>query len=157
MVWVRCASVFGSVTPFCGCSSIPMFLGFTSAGIPTGITLSFLITSPLINEVAVVLLTTLLGWQFTLVYVSAGLTVGIAGGFIFDTLKSDNHLQPLAEKVRKDGASVHTNIVTTKLTTKERHNFAKQEMTEIFGRIWKWILIGVGAGRALHGLFQKIG
>jgi len=149
------ASLFGAITPFCSCSSIPMFLGFTSAGIPTGVTLSFLITSPLINEVAVVLLGSLLGWKFTLVYISAGLFVGIAGGFLFDKFKADEHLQELASKVRNDGVSVQTNHAHQKLTMKERHLFAKEEMTEIFGRIWKWILIGVGVGALLHGFVPE--
>ncbi len=149
------ASLFGAITPFCTCSSIPMFLGFTSAGIPAGITLAFLITSPLINEVAVVLLGSLLGWKFTLVYIIAGLTVGTAGGFLFDKLKADEHLQELAGKVRKDGAAVQAQHCNQKMTMKERHLFAKQEMVEIFGRIWKWILIGVGAGALLHGFVPE--
>lgn len=148
------ASLFGAITPFCSCSSIPMFLGFTSAGIPTGVTLSFLITSPLINEVAVVLLGSLLGWKFTAVYITTGLLVGISGGFLFDQLKADDQLQELASKVRNDGAEVHFHH-QQKLSFKERHLFAKQEMTEIFGRIWKWILIGVGAGAALHGFVPE--
>ncbi|MDF3686302.1 permease, partial [Enterobacter hormaechei] len=73
-------SCFGAVTPFCSCSSIPVFLGFTSAGIPLGITMAFLITSPLINEVAVLLLVSLLGWKFTLIYIAVGMAVGMAGG-----------------------------------------------------------------------------
>lgn len=149
------ASLFGAITPFCSCSSIPLFLGFTSAGIPTGVTLSFLITSPLINEVAVVLLGSLLGWQFTLVYITAGLLVGIAGGFVFDQLKADDHLQELAGRIRRDGAAVQTRHAIQKLTLKERHEFARQEMTDIFGRIWKWIFIGVGAGAALHGFVPE--
>lgn len=149
------ASMFGAITPFCSCSSIPMFLGFTSAGIPTGVTLSFLITSPLINEVAVVLLGSLLGWKFMVVYISAGVFVGIAGGFFFDWLRADNYLQDLASKVQKDGTKVQVHHVHQKMTMKERHVFAKQEMTEIFGRIWKWIIIGVGAGAALHGFVPQ--
>ena len=82
------ASLFGGITPFCSCSSIPMFLGFTSAGIPTGVTLSFLITSPLINEVAIILLGSLLGWKFTAVYVTGGIFVGVFGGYVFDFLKA---------------------------------------------------------------------
>lgn len=149
------ASMFGAITPFCSCSSIPMFLGFTSAGIPTGVTLAFLITSPLINEVAVVLLGSLLGWHFTVVYITAGLTVGVIGGFLFDQLKADEHLQDLASKVREDGKTIQAHHIHQKMTLKDRHLFAKQEMTEIFGRIWKWILIGVGAGALLHGFVPE--
>ncbi|MGM0444254.1 MAG: permease [Fibrobacterota bacterium] len=149
------ASVFGSITPFCSCSSIPMFLGFTSAGIPTGVTLSFLITSPLINEVAVVLLGALLGWKFTAVYIGTGLLVGIVGGFVFDALHADDYLQPMAAKARKEGSRMQHDHVGRKLTLKMRHDFAKQEVAEIFGRIWKWIIIGVGAGAALHGFVPE--
>lgn len=80
-------SVFGAVTPFCSCSSIPLFLGFTSAGIPLGITMAFLITSPLINEVAIVALWGLLGWKLTLLYIAAGLTAGITGGVVMDAFR----------------------------------------------------------------------
>ncbi len=149
------ASVFGAITPFCSCSSIPMFLGFTSAGIPSGVTLAFLITSPLINEVAVVLLGSLLGWKFTAVYITAGLTVGVLGGLFFDSIGSDKHLQPLAEKMRSDGSKLDTDEKLKKLTLKERHEFAKEEVSEIFGRIWKWIFIGVGVGALLHGFVPE--
>lgn len=149
------ASLFGAVTPFCSCSSIPMFLGFTSAGIPTGVTLSFLITSPLINEVAIVLLGSLLGWQFTLVYISAGLLVGVLGGFFFDQIDADAYLQELAQKVQRDCVTVQKGQKAQKMTLRERHLFATGEMTTILGRIWKWILIGVGAGAALHGFVPE--
>ncbi len=149
------ASVFGAITPFCTCSSIPMFLGFTSAGIPAGVTLAFLVTSPLINEVAVVLLGSLLGWKFTAVYITAGLSVGVAGGFIFDKLKADDLLQDIASKVGKDGVAVDKRVAYQKISFKQRHLFAKQEMRDIFGRVWKWIFIGVGAGALLHGFVPE--
>jgi uncharacterized membrane protein YraQ (UPF0718 family) len=147
------AAVFGAITPFCSCSSIPLFLGFTSAGIPTGITLSFLITSPLINEVAIVLLGSILGWKFTAIYIVMGLAVGVAGGYLFTALKADLYLQPLGEAALKAQANNLSNgdIVQKKLSFKQRHLFAKAETTEIFIRIWKWVFIGVGAGAALHG------
>ncbi|MDX1343221.1 MAG: permease, partial [Reinekea sp.] len=91
-------SSFGAITPFCSCSSIPVFLGFTSAGIPVGITLAFLLTSPLINEVAVLLLMGLLGWQFTVFYVVVGMAVGILGGWFLDTIHAERWLQSFAAK-----------------------------------------------------------
>ena len=91
-------SSFGAITPFCSCSSIPVFLGFTSAGIPVGITMSFLLTSPLINEVAVLLLMSLLGWKFTLLYIVVGMTVGILGGMFLDAIKAERWLQSFAAK-----------------------------------------------------------
>ncbi len=143
-------SLFGAITPFCSCSSIPLFLGFTTAGIPTGVTLSFLITSPLLNEVAIVLLGSLLGWQFTLTYIVVGLSAGIVGGLFFDTLGAERMLQPLAEKMKEQP---HQSIKksSVKMSLKERHEFAQNEAKEIFLRIWKWVLIGVGVGAGLHG------
>jgi uncharacterized membrane protein YraQ (UPF0718 family) len=146
-------SSFGAITPFCSCSSIPVFLGFTSAGIPVGITMSFLITSPLINEVAVLLLLSLLGWKFTLLYVVVGMSVGVLGGVFLDAIKAERWLQSFAAKALERGQNssvVKARNVTT-LSLKERHIFAVEEMLEIFGRVWKWVIIGVGLGSALHG------
>jgi uncharacterized membrane protein YraQ (UPF0718 family) len=146
-------SSFGAITPFCSCSSIPVFLGFTSAGIPVGITMSFLITSPLINEVAVLLLMSLLGWKFTVLYVVVGMSVGILGGVFLDAIKAERWLQPFAAKALAQGKNVSTEKAKrpAALSLKERHVFAKQEMLEIFSRVWKWVIIGVGLGSALHG------
>lgn len=158
-------SGFGAITPFCSCSSIPVFLGFTSAGIPVGITMAFLITSPLINEVAVLLLMSLLGWKFTLLYAAVGMSVGILGGWFLDTIGAERWLQSFAadalkrgqqaleQGVTDEGASEQgaAEQVATKMTLNERHQFARDEMLEIFGRVWKWVIIGVGLGAALHG------
>ncbi|WP_010322260.1 permease [Marinobacterium stanieri] len=146
-------SGFGAITPFCSCSSIPVFLGFTSAGIPVGITMSFLLTSPLINEVAVLLLMSLLGWKFTLLYVLVGMAVGILGGVFLDQIRAERWLQSFAQKALERGRqqqSVQSGPVA-KLSVSERHQFAKGETWEIFGRVWKWVIIGVGLGAALHG------
>jgi uncharacterized membrane protein YraQ (UPF0718 family) len=147
-------SSFGAITPFCSCSSIPVFLGFTSAGIPVGITMSFLITSPLINEVAVLLLLSLLGWKFTLLYIIVGMSVGILGGVFLDAIKAERWLQSFAAKALERGQNTSTMVKSkqiTALSLRERHTFAKDEMLEIFGRVWKWVIIGVGLGSALHG------
>jgi uncharacterized membrane protein YraQ (UPF0718 family) len=150
-------SSFGAITPFCSCSSIPVFLGFTSAGIPVGITMSFLITSPLINEVAVLLLLSLLGWKFTLLYVVVGMSVGVLGGVFLDAIKAERWLQSFAAKALQRGKN--SSVVQAKqvkiLSLKQRHTFAKEEMLEIFGRVWKWVIIGVGLGAALHGFVPE--
>ena len=147
---------FGAVTPFCSCSSIPVFLGFTSAGIPVGITMAFLITSPLINEVAVLLLVSLLGWKFTVIYVLVGMSVGMLAGAFLDTIRAERWLQSFAAKAFEKGKAQanHDNgegMTSTSMTLIERHEFAKGETLEIFGRVWKWVIIGVGLGAALHG------
>ncbi|MCB2380811.1 permease [Shewanella sp. SR1] len=148
-------SIFGAITPFCSCSSIPVFLGFTSAGIPLGITMAFLITSPLINEVAVLLLMSLLGWKFTLLYVAVGMTVGMIGGLLLDAIKAERWLQSFAAEAlvrgRQMAASNEVSTTERVLSFSERHEFAKAEALEIFGRVWKWVIIGVGLGAALHG------
>lgn len=152
-------SIFGAITPFCSCSSIPVFLGFTSAGIPLGITMAFLITSPLINEVAVLLLMSLLGWKFTLLYVAVGMTVGMLGGLLLDAIKAERGLQSFAAEalVRGRQMAVSNEVSTTErvLSLSERHEFAKAEALEIFGRVWKWVIIGVGLGAALHGFVPE--
>lgn len=152
-------SIFGAITPFCSCSSIPVFLGFTSAGIPLGITMAFLITSPLINEVAVLLLMSLLGWKFTLLYVALGMTVGMLGGLLLDAIKAERWLQSFAAEalVRGRQMAASNEVFTTErvLSLSERHEFAKAEALEIFGRVWKWVIIGVGLGAALHGFVPE--
>lgn len=149
-------AMFGSVTPFCSCSSIPVFLGFTSAGIPLGITMSFLITSPLINEVAVLLLISLLGWKFTVLYVLIGIAVGMLGGIFLDAIGAERWLQSFAADALKSGrekqvTGTEQTALKQKMPLKDRHEFAKAETKEIFGRVWKWVFIGVGLGAALHG------
>lgn len=149
-------SGFGAITPFCSCSSIPVFLGFTSAGIPVGITMAFLLTSPLINEVAILLLLSLLGWELTLWYLVIGIAIGVIGGAILDSLKAHRWLQPLAAKAYEMGQDQQGQPRAdagskAAVTLTQRHDFAKEETLEIFGRVWKWVIIGVGIGAGLHG------
>ncbi len=145
-------SIFGALTPFCSCSSIPVFLGFTSGGIPVGITMSFLLTSPLINEVAVLLLLSLVGWKITLVYVLVGMAVGITGGIFLDLIHAEQLLQPFALKAYQSAKpTVIGNASGPTLSFRDRHAFARQELLDILSRVWKWVFIGVGLGAALHG------
>ncbi len=147
-------ALFGAITPFCSCSSIPVFLGFTSAGIPLGITMAFLLTSPLINEVAVLLLLSLLGWKFTLIYLLVGVTVGIAGGILLDAIGAQRWLQSFAAQALQAGQAdprPRDAAPVPSLSLLQRHRFAKQETLTIVGRVWKWVIVGVGLGAALHG------
>ena len=151
-------ALFGAVTPFCSCSSIPMFLGFTMAGIPIGITMSFLITSPLINEIAVVLLWGLLGWKFTAAYVLVGMIAGITGGMFMDGIRAGRWLQPFILEAVKNAPSYQQKEAGTapqSMTVRQRHEFARQETHAIFRRVWKWVIIGVGLGAALHGFVPQ--
>ena len=119
--------------------------------------MAFLITSPLINEVAILLLMSLLGLKFTILYVVVGMAVGILGGFFLDIIKAERWLQSFAAEALKRGqqqigSEVESRLQTTpSLALHERHQFAKAEALEIFGRVWKWVIIGVGVGAALHG------
>ncbi len=148
------ASFFGAITPFCSCSSIPVFLGFTSAGIPLGITMAFLVTSPLVNEVAVLLLISLLGWKLTLMYIGIGITIGMLSGWFLDAIGAERWLQPLAAKAMRNKPAkglVNNGAGQPSMMLTERHSFAKNEVKEIVGRVWKWVFIGVGIGAGLHG------
>ncbi|MBO5491027.1 MAG: permease [Desulfovibrio sp.] len=143
---------FGAVTPFCSCSSIPLFLGFTAARIPLGITMAFLITSPLVNEIAVVLLWGLLGWKFTLLYVAVGMLSGIVGGIIMDAVRAERWLQPFLLDAVKDGKALPTAAAEARrMGLMERHALAAAEVAATFRRVWLWVVIGVGFGAALHG------
>lgn len=149
-------STFGAITPFCSCSSIPVFLGFTSAGIPVGITMSFLLTSPLINEVAVLLLLSLVGWKITIIYVLIGMAVGIAGGIFLDLIRAEQLLQPFALKAYQTAQVSNSEPgIKSKLSNIERHEFAKIELLDILDRVWKWVFIGVALGAALHGFVPE--
>ncbi|MEA3392881.1 MAG: permease [Candidatus Marinimicrobia bacterium] len=148
---------FGAITPFCSCSSIPLFLGFTQARIPIGITMSFLITSPIINEVAIILLGGLLGIKFMIIYVIIGILAGVFGGIFIDVIKAERYLMPLAESVQKPEAGSQNieKFEAVKLSFKDRHEFAKNELKTIFSRVWKWVFIGVGLGALLHGFVPE--
>lgn len=145
------AALIGAITPFCSCSSIPLFLGFTAARIPIGITMAFLITSPMINEVAVMMLGGIVGWELTAIYVIFGMTAGILGGFFFDLIRADRWLNmdlfnastpcSCAQKVNQNNT----------YSFRYRHKFAMEEFLMILKRIYLWIIIGIGMGAALHG------
>ncbi|MCK5671915.1 MAG: permease [Spirochaetales bacterium] len=150
------ASGFGAITPFCSCSSIPLFLGFTSAGIPLGITMAFLITSPIINEVAIILLGSMLGIRFMIIYVVIGIGSGIIGGLIIDLIKADKYLTDIGQQAKmrstsEDGKFVGADIAETTEGLKFRHDFAVNELKTIFSRVWIWVLVGVGLGALMHG------
>jgi hypothetical protein len=118
--------------------------------------MAFLLTSPLINEVAVLLLLSLLGWQFTVIYVVVGMTVGILGGLFLDLIRAEKLLQAFALKAYQNASTNSVrNTPAVALALKERHEFAKTELMEIFGRVWKWVIIGVGIGAMLHGFVPE--
>lgn len=146
-------SFFGSVTPFCSCSSIPLFMGFVSARIPLGVTIAFLLTSPLINEVVVVMLGSLLGLKFTIIYIAIGISLGIFAGFLIDVIKAERWLVPFLAKQYQSEQQVNpVQYIAHKMSLLARHQFAKEETLNIFKRVWKWVIIGVAIGALIHGV-----
>src|SRR3989338_8315267 len=134
------ASLFGAITPFCSCSSIPIFISFLKAGVPLGITFSFLITSPLVNEYLVVLMLGFFGWKITLAYVISGMTIGIICGIILGKMKLDKYLEKdIAGQPEQCCRVEYANI-------KERLAFGLAEAKSIVQKLWTWILLGVGLG-----------
>jgi len=145
------AITLGAVTPFCSCSSVPLFIGFVEAGIPLGVTFSFLIASPMINEVAVILLMSIMGWKLTLLYVIAGLTVAYVGGAIMECFHPERWVEDYVWKIQM--GQVTQPAVDTSL--QGRHEYALSEVKEIVRRIWLWVFIGIGAGALFHGYFPS--
>jgi uncharacterized membrane protein YraQ (UPF0718 family) len=137
----------GAVTPFCSCSSVPLFIGFVEAGIPLGVTFSFLIASPMINEVAAVILVGILGWKLAALYVLAGLVVAWFGGMVMQCFRPERWVEDYVWKIQVGEA----NLPKPDTTFAGRHRYALAEVREIVGRIWKWVLIGVGVGALFHG------
>ena len=137
----------GALTPFCSCSSVPLFIGFVEAGIPLGVTFSFLIASPMINEVAVVVLVGLLGWQLAALYVLAGLTVAWVGGIVMQRFRPQRWVEEYVWAIRVGSAG--TSAPARSLAA--RHRYAMGEVREIVGRIWRWVLLGIGVGALFHG------
>ena len=140
------AAVFGAVTPFCSCSSIPIFIGLLNAGVPLGVAFTFLITSPLINEYLVVLMLGSFGPRITVLYVLSGLTIGIACGLILGRLKLERYL--VADMAGAEMADEEE----TALSVKDRVRFGLRETGSILSKIGAWVLVGVGVGALIHNL-----
>lgn len=137
-------ALLGILTPFCSCSSIPIFIGFMSAGLPIGATFSFLIASPLIDLAALLLLLSIFGTKVALVYVISGVIIAILGGLLIDKLNMKKHVQDYV----LNASAVETEL--EKLTVKDRLSFSKNQVKDVVARVWIYILIGVGIGAAIH-------
>lgn len=138
------AALLGTITPFCSCSSIPLFIGFTSAGLPIGVTFSFLISSPLVDLASVILLASIFNWKIAIAYVIVGLILAVIGGTIISKAKLEEYVEPFVfgNKVIETAQE--------ELTISDRLDFAKQQVIDIVKRVWLYILIGVGIGAAIH-------
>ncbi|MBK7625221.1 MAG: permease [Kineosporiaceae bacterium] len=142
------AAGLGVATPFCSCSAVPAFIGFVAAGVPIGVTLSFLIASPLVNEVAIGLLLTMFGVRITLLYVAAGLVVAIAAGWVLGRLGVQRWVEPFVFETRLRGVVIDPAIG---LSLSDRVQIAVEEVRSILTRIWPYLLIGIGLGAVIHG------
>lgn len=141
------AASLGIFTPFCSCSAVPLFVGFVSAGVPLGVTFSFLIASPMINEVALGLLFALVGWKVALTYLGFGLAVSIIAGWVIGRL----HLESWLEQWVLDVRSGSVDLPTEQLTIADRIHAGIEAVRDIFGRVWVWIIVGIAAGAFIHG------
>lgn len=141
------ASLFGALTPFCSCSSIPIFLSFLETGIPLGITFSFLITSPLVNEYLVVLMWGFFGWKITFAYIISGILIGIIAGMVLGKMKLEKHL--VKDLVSKNKKSKKTKEISYN-TFNDRFRFGINEALSITKKLWLWILVGVAIGAIIH-------
>ncbi len=137
-------ALLGTVTPFCSCSSIPLFIGFTSAGLPIGVTFSFLISSPLVDLASVILLASIFNWKIAIAYVVVGLILAVIGGTIISKLKLEKYVESFVFSNKM------IEIEQDNLTVKDRLDFSKTQVLDIINKVWIYILIGVGIGAAIH-------
>lgn len=137
-------ALLGTITPFCSCSSIPLFIGFTSAGLPIGVTFSFLISSPLVDLASVLLLASIFNWKIAIAYVLVGLVLAVLGGTIISKAKLEDYVEPFVYSNKMMESEQE------ELTTKDRINFGKDQVKDIVKKVWLYILIGVGIGAAIH-------
>ena len=141
------ASFLGIVTPFCSCSAIPLFLGFVESGVPLGVTFSFLIAAPMINEVALVLLFGLFGWKTALMYVSTGLIIAMFSGFVIGKLGLEKYVEDWVYKTK----AAHPELEEVKISFSQRITSGIDAVKEIVGKVWIYVVIGIAVGAGIHG------
>jgi uncharacterized protein len=140
------AAMLGIVTPFCSCSAVPLFIGFVEAGIPLGVTLSFLIAAPTINEIAIVMLFGLFGWRVAGIYILSGLSIAIIAGWIIGKLKMERHVEDFVWNIHRS-----VNVTEERITWQERIAQAGTSVKEIISKVWLYVVIGIAVGAGIHG------
>ncbi|MCR3921889.1 MAG: permease [Firmicutes bacterium] len=143
------AALLGTVTPFCSCSSIPLFIGFTSAGLPIGVTFSFLISSPLVDLASVILLASIFNWKIAIAYVVVGIVLAVIGGTIISKMKLEDNVESFVYSNKM------LEVEQEEMTTRNRIDYAKGELWEIIKKVWIYILVGVGIGAAIHNYIPE--
>ncbi len=141
------AALLGIVTPFCSCSAVPLFIGFVTAGVPLGVTFSFLIAAPLVNEIAVALLYGLLGWKVAAIYMATGLTIAIMAGWIIGRLHLEKYIEDWVVNINSNPAA----IPETRLSWQDRFAAGWEAVKEIVGKVWIYLIIGIAVGAGIHG------
>ena len=141
------AALLGIVTPFCSCSAVPLFIGFVTAGVPLGVTFSFLIAAPMVNEIALVLLYGLLGWKVAALYLVTGLLVAIVAGWTIGRLGMEKHIEEWVREMRTNADEVPDN----KLTWNQRLEAGKAAVVDIVGKVWIYVMVGIAVGAGIHG------
>jgi len=139
------AALLGIVTPFCSCSAVPLFIGFVESGVPLGVTFSFLISSPMVNEVALIMLWGLFGWKIALIYIGTGLLVAIFAGIVIGKLKMEKHVQDYVWEMQVGNAEIKI------LTFREKIDYAREYTLGLLKKIWPYVVVGVGIGAFIHG------
>lgn len=142
------AATLGIVTPFCSCSAVPLFIGFLSAGIPLGVTFSFLISAPMVNEVALVLLFGMFGWQVAGLYLAMGLLIAIVSGLVIGALGMEGHLEDWVQKLQAGADLPRSNFA---MRWSERFDSGWAHVKQIVGKVWPYVLVGIGLGALIHG------
>ncbi|MCX5870397.1 MAG: permease [Deltaproteobacteria bacterium] len=145
------AALLGIVTPFCSCSAVPLFIGFVTAGVPLGVTFSFLISAPMVNEIALVLLYGLLGWKVAAIYLGTGLLIAIVAGWTIGRLHMENHIEDWVREMHINAAD----IPDEKLTWADRFNHGKMAVRDIVGRVWIYVVAGIAVGAGIHGFVPE--
>tara|TARA_R110001583_G_scaffold9319_8_gene44398 strand:- start:1352 stop:2182 length:831 start_codon:yes stop_codon:yes gene_type:complete len=149
------ASLFGTVTPFCSCSSVPLFIGFVSGGIPLGVTFAFLITSPLVNEVAVGLFIGLFGVKMTLIYVFSGVLLGTISGMVLQKLKLESYLTPWVKDILANAQKEQDDFIADKSSLRARLPIIWAEVLKILKGIVPYVIVGIAIGGLMHGYIPK--
>ncbi|APG25600.1 MULTISPECIES: permease [Syntrophotalea] len=145
------AALLGVITPFCSCSAVPLFIGFVTAGIPLGVTFSFLISAPMVNEIALVLLFGLLGWKVATLYFVTGIVIATVAGWTIGRLKLESHVEDWVREMHANAAATPD----TTMTWEERVGFGLDAVRDIVGRVWLYVVIGILAGAAIHGFVPE--
>ena len=142
------AALLGAVTPFCSCSAVPLFIGFLSAGVPLGITLTFLVAAPMIDQIAVVMLAAMFGWKIAALYFGFGIVVAMLTGLILTRMKLERHLEDWVLNIQR-GAAIH--ISQSRPSWPDRFAAAWASVKEIVGRVWPYVMVGIAIGAGIHG------